>query len=68
VVSQAGIAALLDTLDASGTLSGACAGPMAAYAAAHPLTHNGFLSLEALDYEWWHEFITRHTERLAGGK
>jgi hypothetical protein len=67
VRSRVGIAALLDALDGSGTLSRACAAQMAAYAAAHPLSHAGFLSLEALDYEWWDEFIRLHTERLAGG-
>jgi hypothetical protein len=65
VRSLEGITALLDGLDGSRTLSRACAGHMAAYAAAHPNTHNGFLSLEALDYEWWHEFVGRHTARLA---
>jgi hypothetical protein len=63
--SQQQISELLLELDPSGTLAGACAGPIASYAAAHRSSHTGFLSLEALNYEWWHEFISRHTERMA---
>ena len=66
-LSREGIAAALDALDSSRTLSTACAAQMAAYAQAHPNSHAGYLSLEALDYEWWHVFITRHTERFAQG-
>ena len=58
------VAALLDGLDATRVLSAACAAPIAAYAAAHMTTHTGYLSLEALDYEWWDGFITRHSARM----
>ena len=58
------VAAALDALDASGTLARACAAHIARYAEAHPNTHTGFLSLEALDYEWWEDFIARHTARM----
>ena len=68
VTEQAAVHTLLTTLDPSGVLARACAAPIAEYARLHPLTHNGFLSLEALDYEWWEEYITRHTQRLVDGK
>lgn len=68
VTDQQAVHALLASLDASGSLARACAAPIAEYARAHPLTHTGFLSLEALNYEWWEEFIARHTQRLVEGK
>ena len=55
----AGVTAAIDSLDPSKTLSKACATPIASYALNHKMAHTGFLSLEALDYEWWDNFIAR---------
>jgi hypothetical protein len=60
----AAVAEALDRLDPSRALSGACAAEIARYAEAHPNTHAGFLTLQALDYEWWEDFIARHTARM----
>ena len=65
--SEQGVASLLDSLDASGTLSRACAKSIARYAAAHPLSHTGFLSMDSLDATWWDTFIARRSAQLAEG-
>jgi len=65
LVSEPAVRAALDALDASGTLGAACAADIARYAAAHPKTHTGFLSLDSLDYAWWHAFINRRIDQLA---
>ena len=62
--SAPAVAEALDRLDPSRSLSRVCATHIARYAEAHPNTHTGFLSLEALDYEWWEDFIARHTARM----
>lgn len=64
VSDESGVRALLSALDPSGTLAGACAAPIARYAAAHPHTHVGYLSLDSLDGAWWDAFIARHSARL----
>lgn len=63
--TEAGIAASLDLLDPSGTISSACAAQISRYAAAHPLSHTGFLSLESLDYAWWDQLIERRTTQMS---
>jgi hypothetical protein len=63
--SEAGIAALLDLLDPSGTISTACAAQISRYAAAHPLSHTGFLSLDSLDFAWWDKLIERRTVQMS---
>jgi len=59
VTDLAGITEALNALDPGGTLSTACAAAIATYAESHKLTHTGFLSLEAMDYDWWDSFISR---------